>query len=184
MVTPDQLEPLIYANGKVHWSESFKTSAPVQKCLRSLIGNEVSRVRDLGAYLYFVFSPRTSYKALSESDRIALCIKERTVVPDWLPTVMDHPDMRELVTYYRRLSTTPVERIYLRHIESIHKAIEHLSNLGDSLEDSDQLLKSIENCKKLIKGEEELRNLMVKEKELKTYGSYIPSFQELPPDQR
>lgn len=183
-MTPDQLEPLIYGNGKVHWSEAFKTSAPVQKCLKSVIGNEMLRVRDLGCYLYFVFSPRTSYKALSESDRIALCIKERMVVPGWLETVMDHPDVRELVIYYRRLSISPVERLYLRHIQSIHDAIEHLSNLGDSLEDSDQLLKSIENCKKLIKGEEELRNLMVKEKELKTYGSYTPSYQELPPDQR
>lgn len=181
-IAPDRREPLTFSNGRVLWSRAFQESKAVQMMMPYLKGPK-TRTRDLGMFLYHVYHFDSNYYKWPEHERIAETLSERVVDPDWVRSILDTPEMKVLVTYYRRLVLTPGQKMYFGLVESIDRFRNEIAEI-DASKDHKEALAKIKAGTELMKSEKEVLAMLSGEGERKIRGDYEPTPFEIPIEQR
>ena len=98
-------QPVHYVSGKVIFHEMFKAEPTFRAVLPLLEGNK-QRAQDLGIYLYFMYSPFTTYKHMGEADRHQMTLSGHIMEKEWLVKTMSDPRFKSLVTQYRNVGSS------------------------------------------------------------------------------
>lgn len=178
----DLREPLVFGNGKVRWSRAFQESKAVQMMMPMLKG-PATRTRDLGMFLYFVHHFDSIYYKWPEQDKIAQTLAERIIEPEWMRSILETPELKTLVNYYRKLVLTPGQKMYFGLVETIERFRNEIADI-DATTDHKAALAKIKAGTELMKSEKEVLAMLSGEGERKIRGDYEPSLFELPPDER
>ena len=167
-------EPIAYISGKVVFADQFKTD-PYFRAIVPMLDRSKQKAQDLGVFLYFAHSPKSIYRNTPEKDRIKLLFRDKGRIAnhDWLLSLIETDEFRNLVDRYCEVCKTPAQRLSAGMMDNINRYIEEISLVKGTDKDQD-FSKLIKRGKDLFGDLKGIEEMLKEEHKRKIKAGYVP----------
>ena len=154
------MEPIRYEAQKITIDDLFK-SEDAYIAVRNLCTTK-HQLKDAMMYLFFMRSPRSTYKDLPDSDKLELLVRSGRIIDTaWLRNVITSDAMKELLGLYGQMVLTPSERLRVGMIDRINQ---FLSNLSNDVKDGKDIMARVKEGTGMYDAVEKLETMVIKDK--------------------